>query len=87
MKIGRFEPSSKMCSKCYSINKDLKLSDRRWQCVSCLSMHDRDINAAKNILRIGQGMPESKSVEKITSVFSFKRKQVGSVKQEPVSKC
>jgi len=87
VKIGRFEPSSKMCSKCYSINKDLKLSDRRWQCVSCLSMHDRDINAAKNILRIGQGMPESKSVEKITSVFSFKRKQVGSVKQEPVSKC
>jgi len=85
--IGRFEPSSKLCSRCNTINKELRLCDRRWKCKSCLSIHDRDINAAKNILKIGQGMPECKSVEKSTSIFSFKKKQVGSVKQEPVSKC
>ena len=86
VQIGRFEPSSKLCSNCNYINKDLKLQDRFWECKSCLSRHDRDVNAAKNILRIGQGMSEFKPVEKPTSVFSFKRMQVDSVKQEPLSK-
>jgi len=86
VQIGRFEPSSKLCSNCNYINKKLKLQDKRWECKSCLSRHDRDINAAKNILKIGQGMPEFKPVEKPTSVFSFKKRQVGSVKQEPLSK-
>lgn len=48
--IGRFEPSSKTCSKCGLIKKDLKLSDREWICEKCGTKHDRDINAAKNIL-------------------------------------
>jgi len=47
--IGRFDPSSKMCSDCGSIKKDLKLSDREWVCLKCGVEHDRDINAAKNI--------------------------------------
>lgn len=46
--IGRFDPSSKMCHVCGAINKNLKLSDRRWAC-SCGSEHDRDVNAAINI--------------------------------------
>lgn len=49
IKIGRFEPSSKMCSCCGQINRELTLADRSWTCVSCASVHDRDINAAKNI--------------------------------------
>ena len=53
VRIGRFEPSSKMCSKCGWINKDLKLSDREWKCFECSNIHDRDINAAKNILDFG----------------------------------
>lgn len=48
--IGRFEPSSKTCSKCGLIKKDLTLSDREWTCEKCGTKHDRDINAAKNIL-------------------------------------
>jgi len=48
--IGRFEPSSKVCSCCGSINNDLQLKDREWQCSKCQAVHDRDINAAKNIL-------------------------------------
>lgn len=48
--IGRFEPSSKTCSKCGLIKKDLTLSDREWTCEKCGTKHDRDINAANNIL-------------------------------------
>ena len=51
--IGRFEPSSKMCSKCGYINKELTLSDREWICPVCGEVHDRDINAAINIKTFG----------------------------------
>ncbi len=89
--IERFEPSSKMCSACETINKELKLQHRTWQCNLCGVIHDRDINAAINVLKIGQNMslekgrPEVKPVERSTKVFSNKKKQVGSMKQEPVS--
>ena len=49
LKIGRFEPSSKTCSNCGYINKELTLKDREWKCVKCNIEHDRDINAAINI--------------------------------------
>ena len=49
--IGRFEPSSKMCSACGTVNKELKLSDREWLC-SCGTKHDRDVNAAENIRKM-----------------------------------
>lgn len=51
--IGRFEPSSKTCSNCGSINNKLKLVDREWLCNSCGTEHDRDINAAINIRNFG----------------------------------
>lgn len=47
--IGRFEPSSRMCSHCGSINSELKLRERNWTCKTCSTKHDRDINAAINI--------------------------------------
>lgn len=49
LRIGRFEPSSKICSNCGTINKDLNLQDRIWTCKGCGTLHDRDINAAINI--------------------------------------
>ncbi len=48
-RIGRFEPSSKICSVCGSTNNDLKLSDREWTCAGCGTLHDRDVNASINI--------------------------------------
>lgn len=56
LQIGRFEPSSKMCS-CGVINNELKLSDREWTCQSCNTTHDRDILAAKNIKTFGLRTP------------------------------
>ena len=52
--IDRFYPSSKTCSCCGYKKKDLKLSDRFWVCPECNTNHDRDINAARNILIEGR---------------------------------
>lgn len=49
LRIGQFEPSSKVCSNCGSINKELTLKDRSWTCPKCGSVLDRDMNAACNI--------------------------------------
>lgn len=49
LKIGRFDPSSKTCSVCGNINRNLSLKDREWCCDKCHTIHDRDLNAAKNI--------------------------------------
>ena len=49
LKIGQFEPSSKICNCCGYMNRNLKLSDREWTCPDCGIVHDRDINAAINI--------------------------------------
>ena len=54
--IDRFYPSSKTCSQCGYKKRDLKLSDRFWICPECGTKHDRDINAAINILLEGQRM-------------------------------
>jgi putative transposase len=51
--IGRFDPSSKTCSSCGSINRELTLKDRKWTCKLCGKEHDRDINAAINIRNFG----------------------------------
>lgn len=52
VKIGRFEPSSRICS-CGEINHELTLSDRVWTCKKCGQTHDRDLLASQNILKFG----------------------------------
>lgn len=49
LRIGQFEPSTKICNVCGHYNKKIKLADREWDCPDCKSKHDRDINAAINI--------------------------------------
>jgi putative transposase len=51
--IGRFVPSSQMCSKCGRLDGPEPLSVRSWEC-PCGARHDRDVNAARNILAAGQ---------------------------------
>ena len=52
IRIGRFEPSSKMCS-CGVKNTNLTLKDREWTCNSCGDTHDRDVLASWNIKKFG----------------------------------
>lgn len=54
IKIDRYFPSSQLCSHCGYKNSDLKLSDREWICPQCGQVHDRDVNAAINILNEGK---------------------------------
>lgn len=73
VRIGRFVPSSQLCSACGHRNQELKWGDRRWCCPACGATHDRDLNAARNILAgglritagssVGQGVPELMRVE------------------------
>jgi putative transposase len=49
--IDRFYPSSKTCSCCDHIKESLSLDERTWTCSKCNTIHDRDVNASKNILR------------------------------------
>ena len=53
IKIDRFYPSSKTCSECGFVYKDLTLTERNWTCGNCNTTHERDRNAAINIQRVG----------------------------------
>ena len=53
IKIDKFYPSSKRCSHCGHVLESLALDVREWTCPECSAHHDRDINAAKNVLAAG----------------------------------
>ena len=61
--VDRFYPSSKTCSVCGYKKHDLNLSDREWTCPQCGEHHDRDINAAINILLEGERIIGARSTE------------------------
>lgn len=56
VKIDRWYPSSKRCFDCGHILDSLTLDVRWWTCPECGVVHDRDINAAKNIVAVGQAV-------------------------------
>jgi putative transposase len=57
--IDRWYPSSKTCSACGHLLAGLSLSTRHWMCPGCGTRHDRDVNAAKNILAAGLAVARS----------------------------
>jgi len=56
VKVNRFFPSSKTCSCCSHVQNSMPLNIRSWRCEQCGTLHDRDINAAKNIALEAQRM-------------------------------
>jgi IS605 OrfB family transposase len=53
VEVDRWYPSSKSCSHCRHIRDRLRLDERRWRCPACGTWHDRDVNAARNLLAEG----------------------------------
>lgn len=53
IEVDRWYPSSKTCSKCCHVLDELRLDVRYWTCPKCKACHDRDINAARNLLMKG----------------------------------
>jgi putative transposase len=53
-RIGRFIPTTQICSNCGANDGHKPLSVRTWQCEACGTVHDRDVNAARNILAAGR---------------------------------
>lgn len=62
IKVGRFFASSKTCSDCGYVNGKLALSDRKWTCVGCGTIHQRDWNAAINIEQEALRISELRSI-------------------------
>ena len=92
IEIGKFDPSSKMCSHCGHVY-DLTLSERTWICPRCNTVQDRELNASINIKKFGlrkAGVPtdsgELTPVDTVTSALSLLEKegikQVKWLKQE-----
>ncbi len=85
LQIPTFEPSTKLCNYCGTVNRALTLADREWLCSTCNTLHDRDLNAAINIknysLKNCGGVHRGKSVELPTMVGALKQKykKVGQV--------
>ena len=67
-KVDRFFPSSKTCSNCYFVLQTLPLSVREWTCPKCQVTHDRDINAAKMILKQAGERPDVEAGDGIRAV-------------------
>lgn len=73
--IGRFDPSSKLCT-CGYLNNNLLLNDREWNCPQCKAHHNRDLLAANNIKRFAFCKQNTISVGLVSSepIFSNKDK-------------
>jgi putative transposase len=83
--IDRWYPSSKTCSACGHLLAALTLATRHWTCPSCRARHDRDINAATNILAAGlaaaRGSPGDACGAGVRHSGTFRVRSA--VKQEP----
>jgi putative transposase len=97
VEIGRFVPSSKTCSHCGYKVDSLPLSIRRWQCSCCGVEHDRDLNAARNMVifafdkvssvvaKIPAGQPRLDACGCVASVNGFaKDKSCSGSRNSPV---
>lgn len=76
VEIGRFYPSSKTCSCCGYKMDSMSLSVREWICPNCRSKHDRDVNAAINIMNEGLRILDKGTVRNTGTLDSYSSKLV-----------
>ncbi|MBH1937479.1 transposase [Streptomyces sp. AV19] len=78
-KIGRFEPTSQVCSVCGVKDGPKPLTVREWTCQECGTVHDRDVNAAKNIRAAGRAdrLNASQSAGKTRAKVPAQRVEAG----------
>jgi putative transposase len=78
----RWFPSSKTCADCGFVVDILPLSVREWACPECGVVHDRDVNAAINLEKLGRATPEETPVERKALARPKGRVKSASRKQE-----
>ena len=66
--IDKWQPTSQRCSHCGFRGGKKELDVREWTCLNCGTVHDRDVNAAINILEAGQSVVETVESQLITKV-------------------
>lgn len=82
VKIDQWFPSSKRCGNCGHIVDRLPLNIREWDCPKCGSHHDRDVNAARNILAVGHTVSVCGATVRPEE---SKSRKAGATKQKPKS--
>ena len=86
VKIDRWFPSSKTCSDCGHIVEKLPLSVREWACPECGTIHDRDANAAANILAVGQTVSAHGGTVRRSRATASDRKPLRSANRQGVNR-
>lgn len=86
VKIDRWFPSSKTCSDCGHIVEKLPLSVREWSCPECGTLHDRDANAAANILAVGQTVSAHGGTVRRSRATASERKSPRSANRQGVNR-
>ena len=86
VKIDRWFPSSKTCSDCGYIVEKLPLSVREWSCPECGTIHDRDANAAANILAVGQTVSAHGGTVRRSRAKAGERKSLRSANRQGVNR-
>ena len=86
VKIDRWFPSSKTCSDCGYIVEKLPLSVREWTCPECGTTHDRDANAAANILAVGQTVSAHGGTVRRSRATASERKSPRSANRQGVNR-
>ena len=81
VKIDRWFPSSKRCGSCGHVVDKLPLTIREWQCPACETKHDRDVNAAVNVLAAGLAVSVCGATVRPEQSKSVK---AGATKQKPL---
>ncbi len=81
-RIDRWYPSSKTCSCCGHIQTTMPLSVRDWACPSCGTRHDRDVNAAVNIMAVGQTVTAHGGTVRRSRATASERKSLRSANRQ-----